>query len=44
MVWSGLGQTAENVGKYLGLSPILRTELRERNLGVWISGWRFIYV
>ena len=26
-------QTAENVGKYLGLSPILRTELRERNLG-----------
>ncbi|MBD5526293.1 MAG: histidine phosphatase family protein [Lachnospiraceae bacterium] len=26
-------QTAENVGKYLGLMPILRTELRERNLG-----------
>lgn len=26
-------QTAENVGKYLDLSPILRTELRERNLG-----------
>lgn len=26
-------QTAENVGKYLGLIPILRTELRERNLG-----------
>ncbi len=26
-------QTAENVGKHLGLSPILRTELRERNLG-----------
>ncbi|MBD5487837.1 MAG: histidine phosphatase family protein [Lachnospiraceae bacterium] len=26
-------QTAENVGKYLGLTPILRTELRERNLG-----------
>ena len=26
-------QTAENVGKYLGVSPILRTELRERNLG-----------
>lgn len=26
-------QTAEIVGKFLGLSPILRTELRERNLG-----------
>ena len=26
-------QTAENIGKYLGLTPILRTELRERNLG-----------
>lgn len=26
-------QTAEIVGDYLGLSPILRTELRERNLG-----------
>ena len=26
-------QTAENVGKYLGLTPIFRTELRERNLG-----------
>lgn len=26
-------QTAENVGNYLNLSPILRTELRERNLG-----------
>ena len=26
-------QTAENVGKYLGLTPILRTKLRERNLG-----------
>ena len=26
-------QTAENVGKYLGLTPSLRTELRERNLG-----------
>ena len=26
-------QIAENVGKYLGLTPILRTELRERNLG-----------
>ncbi len=26
-------QTAENVGKYLGLTPILKTELRERNLG-----------
>lgn len=26
-------QTAENVGKYVGLTPILRTELRERNLG-----------
>lgn len=26
-------QTAENVGKYLGLKPNLRTELRERNLG-----------
>lgn len=26
-------QTAENIGKYLNLSPILRTELRERNLG-----------
>lgn len=26
-------QTAEIVGGYLGLTPILRTELRERNLG-----------
>lgn len=26
-------QTAENVGKCLGLTPILRGELRERNLG-----------
>lgn len=26
-------QTAENVGKYFGLTPILRIELRERNLG-----------
>lgn len=26
-------QTAENVGKHLGLVPILKTELRERNLG-----------
>lgn len=26
-------QTAENVGEYLGLTPILRKELRERNLG-----------
>lgn len=26
-------QTAQIVGDYLGLSPILRTELRERNLG-----------
>ena len=26
-------QTAENIAKYLGLTPILRTELRERNLG-----------
>ena len=26
-------QTAENVGAYLGLTPVLRTELRERNLG-----------
>lgn len=26
-------QTAENAGRHLGLSPILRTELRERNLG-----------
>lgn len=26
-------QTAENVGEYLGLTPILRNELRERNLG-----------
>lgn len=26
-------QTAENVGEYLGLTPILRSELRERNLG-----------
>lgn len=26
-------QTAENVGKYLGLKPNLRIELRERNLG-----------
>ena len=26
-------QTAETVGKYLGLEPILKTELRERDLG-----------
>lgn len=26
-------QTAECVGKYLGISPVLKTELRERNLG-----------
>ena len=26
-------QTAENVSEYLGISPVLRTELRERNLG-----------
>lgn len=26
-------QTAENIGEYLGISPVLRTELRERNLG-----------
>ena len=26
-------QTAEIVGGYLGLTPVLRTELRERNLG-----------
>lgn len=26
-------QTADNVGEYLGITPILRTELRERNLG-----------
>ena len=26
-------QTADNVGEYLGISPVLRTELRERNLG-----------
>ena len=26
-------QTAEHIGKYLGITPILRTELRERNLG-----------
>lgn len=26
-------QTAENVGNYLGLTPMLRNELRERNLG-----------
>ncbi|MDE5597602.1 MAG: phosphoglycerate mutase family protein, partial [Lachnospiraceae bacterium] len=26
-------QTAENIGKYLGITPILKTELRERNLG-----------
>ena len=26
-------QTADNVGSYLGLTPILRSELRERNLG-----------
>lgn len=26
-------QTAEYVGKYLGITPILRAELRERNLG-----------
>ena len=26
-------QTAENVGEYLGIAPVLRRELRERNLG-----------
>ena len=26
-------QTAKNVGEYLGISPVLRRELRERNLG-----------
>lgn len=26
-------QTAEHIGKYLDLTPVLRTELRERNLG-----------
>lgn len=26
-------QTAENIGNYLGITPILRSELRERNLG-----------
>lgn len=26
-------QTAENVGEYLGITPVLRNELRERNLG-----------
>ena len=26
-------QTAENVGEYLGIIPVLRKELRERNLG-----------
>mgnify|MGYP002673172389 CR=1 FL=1 len=26
-------QTAENIGNYLGLTPVLRSELRERNLG-----------
>ena len=26
-------QTAEQIGKYLGITPVLRTELRERNLG-----------
>ena len=26
-------QTAENVGKYIGVTPVLRNELRERNLG-----------
>ena len=26
-------QTAEIVGSYLGLTPLLRSELRERNLG-----------
>ena len=26
-------QTAENIGEYLGISPVLKTELRERNLG-----------
>ena len=26
-------RTAENIGKHLGISPILRIELRERNLG-----------
>lgn len=26
-------QTAEHIGKYLGMNPLLRKELRERNLG-----------
>lgn len=26
-------QTAEHIGKYLGINPLLRKELRERNLG-----------
>lgn len=26
-------QTADNVGEHLGITPVLRTELRERNLG-----------
>ena len=26
-------QTAEKIGEYLNLTPILRSELRERNLG-----------
>ena len=26
-------QTAENIGEYLGITPMLRSELRERNLG-----------
>lgn len=26
-------QTAENIGKYLGITPVLKKELRERNLG-----------
>lgn len=26
-------QTAENIGDFLGINPILKTELRERNLG-----------
>ncbi len=26
-------QTAENIGEYIGVTPVLRNELRERNLG-----------
>ena len=30
-------QTAEEIAKYLGIEPIFRQELRERNLGKFIS-------